>query len=453
MQYKIFSTDTIYALASGKGKAGVAVIRVSGPHTEHLIAKLGVKIKIKPRYAHYTQIFHPEDGLKLDDVILLFFKSPNSFTGEDVLEIHCHGGIAVINSILEALSKISAEVRMAEAGEFSKRAFNNGKMDLTQVEGLADLIDSSTRAQANLALKQISGSLRQLYEDWRKDLLKIMSLIEAYIDFPDEEIPEDVVIHAEEKINHLMGQMQRHLDDKHRGEKIREGVKVAIIGAPNVGKSSIMNLMAKRNVAIVSDVAGTTRDVIEVHLDISGVSFHITDTAGIRENTVDKIEIEGIRRTIITAQEADLKLIVIDVTNFQESIKHVSEFIDGDYIIILNKQDAAEKYDDSIFDLQNTILFSAVTKEGEDQLIKKISEYGERLLNSSNLEAPMITRARHRENIQGAYKSLEIFSLSKPLELASEDLRKAAFHLGQITGFIGVEEVLGEIFSSFCIGK
>jgi len=446
--------ETIFATATAPLKSGVAVIRISGASAGEALDRLTNCKRPKPRYASLNKIYNPETKEQIDEALILWFEAPASFTGEDVAELHVHGGRAVVVELLTCLGNMK-NLRIAEPGEFSRRAFLNGKMDLTQAEGLADLIDAETKMQAKLALRQKQGELGNLYEYWREEILVLLAYIEAYIDFPDEEIPADVIEKIENNVEVLSASITTHLADK-RGERLRDGLSIAIIGPPNAGKSSLLNSLAKRDVAIVSEHAGTTRDVIEVHLDLGGYPVNIADTAGIRENA-GEIEAEGIRRARIRADSADLKILVFDALDLSGAsqevlLKSFSSMIDENAIIVINKMDliAVNKIPQSIMKL-GPILASFEIGEGIEKILLKIKSFAEDNFDSSS--GPLITRERHRQLLAEALQSLLSFSFSKPVELASEDLRLAATYIGKITGRINVEEVLDRIFSSFCIGK
>lgn len=437
--------STIYAPASATAKSGVVVIRISGPSTKSAIKAMASSLG-PARYAKYTKIYHPVSKILIDECVSVFYPGPASFTGEDVLELSIHGGRAVLKLTLDALANIP-DLRIAEPGEFSKRRFLNGKMDLTQAEGLMDLIDAETIAQHQQALRQLSGALGELCEDWRLQLLRNVSLIEAYIDFPEEDLPQSIIDDVEEKIAFLASQISVYLADDKRGEKLREGFYIAILGKTNAGKSSLMNALAKRDVAIVSNIAGTTRDVIEVHLDIAGYPVVIADTAGIRE-TSDYLEVQGIARSIDRAKNSDLKILVLDMTEAVDIDPYLESFVDKNAIIVFNKSDLVK--DGEVFD-QNAIKISAKHNLGIDQLLAKITQRVEDYFSIGG--APLLTRQRHRENLERCVQSLIEFNLSKDIELAAEDLRLSARYLSAITGKIDVEMILGEIFSNFCIGK
>jgi tRNA modification GTPase len=466
--------DTIVALASGAGRAGVAVIRVSGESAGDVLRALTDRELPKPRYATRMAFCAPNSGLSLDDGIALWFPAPASFTGEDVAELHVHGGQAVIASIVDAALSLRG-VRLAEPGEFTRRAFENGKLDLAEAEGLADLVDAETEAQRRQALRQRRGALSAVYDGWRERLIEAAALIEAEIDFPDEELPDALAQRAAPMLSSLAADMRQHLDDAHRGERIRDGFRIAIIGPPNAGKSSLLNALAKREAAIVSEIPGTTRDVVEVRLVLAGYPVWIADTAGLRE-AADAIEAEGVRRALARAEEADLRLGVVEAaTEPPASLKAV---LQPDDLLIRSKSDLhrspdAEGDPGSIGEASSTYAssptemdpgpraardpgerwVSSVSGQGlselHDLLIAKVAQALDRE------EAPVLTRARHRRLVEEARAALEraVPALSRGPELAAEDVRVAASAIGRLTGRIDVEDLLEEIFSSFCIGK
>ena len=437
--------DTIYALASGTQKCGVAVIRISGSESEGVARALGCG-KLQPRVASLQKLKHPKTRSVIDNAIVIFYKGPNSFTGEDVLELHVHGSKAVVKIIMSVLSKMK-NVRTADPGEFTLRSFMNGKMDLTQVEGLADLIDAETEAQHKQSIKQMSGALSDLYKSWRSSLIDAMSKIEALIDFPDDDVPESVLRDIENDVRSLKRKIESHIDDNKRGEKLREGVYVAIVGSTNAGKSSILNRLAGREAAITSHIAGTTRDVVEVHLNIRGYSVVVADTAGIRESN-DLIEAEGIKRSKQKAEDADLKIVVVDVTD-PSSFEVAQEFSAGNAIVVCNKIDLLK--DNSEF-TKDSLRISAKNNVGINELLDAIGKFVEDFFSKS-LENPHITRQRYRDQLLDCCAAFDRFTLSKDLVMAAEDLRKAANSLGKIVGVIDPDAVLEKIFSSFCIGK
>jgi tRNA modification GTPase len=435
---------TIFALSTAPGKAGVAIIRISGPLAHETIKHFGYHAPIIARYATLVKLCSPETNAMIDEALVLYFPAPHSFTGEDIIELQCHGSRAVIAEIIDSLSAMPG-LRLAHPGEFSRRAFTNGKMDLTRAEGLADLVDAETRAQHRQAVRQMSGELEQLYEHWRKQLIHILAFIEAYIDFPDEDLPPSVIKEVTDDVASLAHSLELHLADNRRGQKIRDGLYITIIGAPNVGKSSLINWLAKRDVAIVSHIAGTTRDIIEVHLDIGGYAVIISDTAGLRESS-DEIENEGIRRAIERAHSADLKIALCDATLLPQIDAATEALIDEKTLVVYNKKDLAP-----LAIAPGTLAISLHTGEGANELLQRIEALAVDMLAES--DSPVISRARHRKQVQLCLEQLQHFHLHKAIELAAEDLRIAAHCLGQITGTIDIETILDEIFASFCIGK
>ncbi|MEZ5994222.1 MAG: tRNA uridine-5-carboxymethylaminomethyl(34) synthesis GTPase MnmE [Hyphomonadaceae bacterium] len=435
---------TIVALASGAGRAGVAVIRLSGPGAGAALCALSGRALPKPRLATRTAFCAPQGGLSLDDGIALWFPGPASFTGEDVAELHVHGGPAVIEAVIGACLS-QPGVRPAEPGEFTRRAFENGKLDLAETEGLADLVDAETEGQRRQALRQRRGALSAVYERWRGRLIEAAALIEAEIDFPDEDLPGALAQRAGPMLEELANDMGRHLDDAHRGERIRDGYRIAIIGPPNAGKSSLLNALAKREAAIVSHIPGTTRDVVEVRLVLGGFPVWIADTAGLRE-AADAIEAEGVRRALARAEEADLRIAVVEA----------GEAVPADLSASLRTGDLQVR---SKSDLRRSARepgeqqVSAVTGEGVAELEALIAKRVTEALGRE--EAPALTRARHRRLVEEARAALAraMPALGLGAELAAEDVRAASAAIGRLTGRIDVEDLLDEIFSSFCIGK
>ena len=434
--------DTICAQASGAGRAAIAVIRISGPATGEILRALcGLPAA---RHASLRTIRDPRTETLLDRGLVLWFPAPASFTGEDMAELHVHGGRAVVANVLDAALSID-DVRLAEPGEFAARAFENGKIDLTEVEGLADLINAETDAQARQALAQAGGSLRRLYESWRGQLLRAQALAEAGLDFADEaDVAANVTTNVGAIVAELILQISNHLADR-RGERLRDGFRVVIVGAPNAGKSSLLNALARRDVAIVSEEAGTTRDIIEVHLDLDGLPVILTDTAGLRE-AGGKVEVEGIRRALARVEAANLVVWLIDAKKPVSAPPEPLARGRVPFLAVRNKIDLAP------VGAAEGISLSAKTGEGIDRLVAELKARAREAL-VAGAESPAVTRARHRAELEGALAALERSRTAGPSELKAEELRIAARHLGRLTGNIDVEEVLGAIFSEFCIGK
>lgn len=444
--------DTIFALSSGSLPAGIAVFRLSGPEAIRIISDVTKSTLPKPRQAALRRIQNPETGDIIDQALVILFPAPKSFTGEDVVEIHAHGGRAVAHAIDELL--IQQKARPAEAGEFTKRAFHNGCLNLVEAEGLADLIHAETEAQRKLAISQMEGRLTQLYDGWRKRLLRALALIEAEIDFSDEDIPEHLFEQVRPDLRELRHNILDHLEDGHKGERLRQGIKMAILGKPNAGKSSLINMLAKRDVAIVSDVEGTTRDVIDVHLDLGGYPVTVADTAGLRASS-DEIEREGIRRAIEKAEEADLKIIMIDARDDTIDPLLVAQ-IDDRAQVIVNKTDLMDEQ--SLGNNQKDFTtacypMSVKTGQGMKHWLDAVTQWvGE---NYNLASKPVLTRARHRyalmEAVEHLDRALEMGRIDDVL--AAEDVRLAMRAVGRITGHVDVEDLLDVIFSEFCIGK
>ena len=443
--------QTIYALSTVYGKSGVAVIRISGNNALVALKKMTSldTTKIKPRYAYFVSLKNNE-GNTLDKCLILYFKAPNSFTGEDIIEIQTHGSKAVISGVLSTLAQIEG-FRMAEPGEFSKRAFYNGKMDLTEAEGLADLIDAETSEQQKYAMRQMEGGLKNLYDDWREQLLKILAHLEAFIDFPDEDIPNNVMSEMKNNVFKLENSVYEHLKSDNIGERLREGFRVVIVGPPNAGKSSLLNAIANREAVIVSDIAGTTRDAIDIHLDIKGYPVMFTDTAGLREAN-EEIEKKGIEIAYSKIKSADFIICLFDASKDGVQIfDNIRKSFKSNTFLVANKCDKLTSEQCSILEKQGCILISAKQKEGISQILDRIYEFiCERFTSNSNL---LITRSRYREALQEVMENLQHFSFDKEIELTAEDIRLAARALGKITGRIEVNEILDKIFGDFCIGK
>ncbi len=442
-------TETIFARASGAGRAGIAVIRVSGPGTGDALRRLCGRDPPPPRRATLVCIKDPGGGEALDEGLALWFPGPASYTGEDMAELHVHGGPVVVSAVLEALAACPG-LRSAEPGEFTRRAFENGKLDLTAAEGLADLINAETEAQRRQALRQMQGELGRLYESWRQRLLGALAHMEATIDFSDEDLPSGIDQAARRTVAGLQSEIAGHLGDDRRGERLRDGVHLAIIGPPNAGKSSLLNLLARRDAAIVSHTAGTTRDVIEVYLDLGGYPAMVADTAGLREG-LDGVEMEGVRRARQRARDADLRLAVFDRETWPRVDPHTAELVDEDTIVLINKVDLGAPAPPLEVNGRPALGISVLTGAGIDAMLAELqAEVAKRCLVSAS---PALTRARHREALEECRQALGRFLGAPAPELAAEDLRLAARALGRITGRLGVEDMLDVIFRDFCIGK
>lgn len=444
--------QTIYALSSAPGRAGVAVIRLSGPDAADALEALTGGNLPRPRSAGLRKL-KDDSGALLDEGMVLWFPAPHSFTGEDVAELQVHGGRAVLAAIFAALAKLPG-LRLAEPGEFSRRAFENGKLDLTSAEGLGDLINAETEAQRRQALRQMQGALGQLYEGWRNQLTRALAHLEADIDFPDEDLPEGVAAEVRPQLARLREEIAAHLADNRRGERLRDGLMVAIVGAPNVGKSSLLNALAQREAAIVSDIPGTTRDVIEVHLDLGGYPVVLADTAGLRESA-DSIESEGVARALKRAESADLKLVVLDAT--QKTVPpETASLIDADAIVIANKVDGGNALPVGDINGRPVLPVSVRANTGMTALLDVLEQ--EVIARIGLTGSATLTRARHREALTDCIAALDRFVRgaerhNTSAELAAEDVRLAARALGRITGRIDVEDLLDVIFRDFCIGK
>ena len=442
---------TIYALSSGFGISGIAVIRISGPAAKKVISSLTKGPFPKPRLATLKKVSNINGSEVLDEGIIIWFPGPKSYTGEDMAEIHVHGSKAVVKALLNSISQVK-ECRIAEPGEFTKLAFQNGKIDLLKAESIGDLISSETEIQMKQALKVIAGNNLRQFEQWRKDLLKILSNIEAKIDFPDEDIPEEIFKEIKNVSKKITIEIEKNLNDKRVGEIIRQGFKIAIIGPPNVGKSSLLNYLSNRDVAIISEIAGTTRDVIETHLNIDGYPVVISDTAGIRESN-DEIEKKGIKLSLKKAEEADLKIIVLDPKNV-ENTDFLATFTGKKTVLVINKIDLVKKNLSEDIKKLNPISISLKEELNISALIEKIKDHLKiSFLGSENI---LVTRERHRKNLEECLNNLKEFNNKNEagdFDKAAEDLRLASRSLGKITGKFDVEEILGSIFNDFCIGK
>lgn len=442
---------TIFAPATAAGASGVAVFRISGIQAKAALEAICDKPAPAPRMAALRHLRCPVSHETLDHALVLFFPAPHSFTGEDVVELHTHGGRAVWQAVTESLSALSG-LRLAEPGEFTRRAFINGKMDLTAAEGIADLIHAETTAQRKQALRMVQGELEKQYESYRHQLIRSMALVEAYIDFPDEDIPDSVYEELNGEVRALRSDLAHHLSDNRRGERIRDGLYAVILGPPNAGKSTLMNYLAKRDVSIVSHTAGTTRDVIEVHLALAGYPIIIADTAGIRESS-DDIESEGVRRALARAEHADLKIVVFDAADMPSPDATAMAQVDDDTLVVINKTDTAPEWQlPAIWQGREKLHAISLHKgEGVDDLLKALENHISGLFFSET--SPIITRTRHRRAIERCVTHLDAFLAGGPVELIGEELRLGVAAMASVTGRVDVDEILGEIFSSFCIGK
>ena len=442
---------TIFALSSGPGLAGVSIIRISGPESSSVI-KMMTKGKFpEPRIATLKKINKISTNELIDEGIIIWFPGPESYTGEDMAEFHVHGSRAVVDAIHHSISKVEG-CKLAEPGEFTKLAFQNNKINLLKAESIGDLISAETEIQRQQAIKIMSGKSSQKFNSWREGLLKILSNIEAKIDFPDEDLPEDILKNIKKISEKIKNEIQKTLDDQKVGERIREGFKIAIVGPTNAGKSSLLNYLSRREVAIVSEIAGTTRDVIETHLNMDGLPVVVSDTAGISDSK-DEIEKKGIRLALKRAEDADLNIVVIEPKSayFTGFLKNL---ITDKSILAINKSDLG--IDNMIYEFKkyNPIYISLKKEKNLDKLISAIKEkLKNQFINSKDV---LITRERHRQHLEQCISHLENFknkNESEDFDTSAEDLRLATRHLGMIVGKVDVEEILGSIFNDFCIGK
>ena len=442
---------TIYALSTGPGISGIAIIRVSGKDTKKVIKLLTNATLPEPRVATLRKINKINTSELIDEGIILWFPGPESYTGEDMAEIHIHGSKAVIDALHHSISKVE-NCRLAEAGEFTKLAFQNGKINLLKAESIADLISAETEIQRQQAIKIMNGKSADKFNSLREKLLKILSHVEAKIDFPDEDLPEDILKNIKKISNEVILNIKKILDDQKVGERIREGFKIAIIGPTNAGKSSLLNHLSNRDAAIVSEIAGTTRDVIETHLNIDGYPVVVSDTAGIRDSK-NEIEKKGIKLALDKAENADLKLIVIDVksTDFKGVLK---ELMDKNAILVINKSDLLkEDLNSEIKNYEHVLISIKNNLNLEDLILKIKNKLKNKFITSEDI---LITRERHRQHLEQSLNYLKNFEKKNEAEdfdKAAEDLRLATRHLGMIVGKVDVEEILGSIFNDFCIGK
>jgi tRNA modification GTPase len=442
---------TIYALSSGPGISGVAIVRISGKDTASVVKILTGKSLPAPRMASLRKINKIDTSELIDEGIILWFPGPESYTGEDMAEFHIHGSKAVIDALHASISKIQ-NCRLAEPGEFTKLAFQNGKINLLKAESIADLISAETEIQRQQAIKIMNGKSADKFNNLRKKLLKILSYVEAKIDFPDEDLPKDILNNIKKISDEVYADIKKILDDQKVGERIREGFKIAIIGPINAGKSSLLNHLSNREVAIVSEIAGTTRDVIETHLNIDGYPVVVSDTAGIRDSK-NEIEKKGIKLALKTAEDADLRLVVIDAKSV-EFTSVLKKLLDENSILVVNKSDLIKGELNSEIKKFYPILISVKENLNIDELILKIkNKLKNKFITSDDI---LITRERHRQHLEQCLDNLKNFNIKNDAEdfdKAAEDLRLATRHLGMIVGKVDVEEILGSIFNDFCIGK
>lgn len=450
------SVDTIYAPATPAGRGGVAVVRVSGPQAGEGLALLSGASLPSPRLAVLRTLTNPVSRETIDRALVLYFEGPASYTGEDVVEYHVHGGLAVVAALLDALAGLDG-YRLAAPGEFTRRAFENGRMDLTTAEAVADLIDAQTAAQKAQALRQMGGALAALYEGWADRLTRALAHLEADLDFPDEDLSADgpggVTESVRPALSVLRAEIAAHLADR-GGERVREGIKIAVIGAPNAGKSSLVNALARREAAIVSDLPGTTRDIIEVHLDLGGYPVILADTAGLRPEQLggtghEAIEAEGIRRARACAQTADIRLLLFDGTT--EPDAQTLALWNETAVVAMNKRDLEPRAREAA----GVVPLSVKTGAGLDALLAALTaKIADLLGEAGRAETPSLTRRRHREALEEALAALDRAMEGRPLpELAAEDIRLAVRALGRITGRVDIDDLLDVIFRDFCIGK
>ncbi len=450
-------TDTIFALSSGHGTAGVAVVRLSGPDALKALSLLTSGKVPTARHAVVRVLLDPETSERLDQALVIAFPGPASFTGEDVVELHLHGGRAVLEGVLSALGNMDG-LRPAEAGEFSRRAFENGKLDLTEAEGLNDLIHAQTAAQRGQALRQMDGELRTLYDGWRSRLLSHLAHLEADIDFPDEDLPEGVSGAVKPNILSIELEISQHIEEGRRGRLLRDGFRIVILGEPNTGKSTLLNAIARADVAIVSEEAGTTRDTIEIQLDLGGFPVRLIDTAGVRDSD-GIVEQEGVRRALVKAKDADLRLVLVRADSWPIVPKAMHQWIDGDTLVVATQNDLAQE--GQLFhvehlqgmDARGVLALSAKTGAGLGELMSELEQIV--AAQMSPRETPALTRLRHQQALETVVEHLKRFqqNAGQDAVLAAEDVRMAVRAVGSITGRVGVEDMLDIVFSDFCIGK
>ena len=434
-------TDTIFALATPPGRGAIAILRLSGPGTDAALAALGAG-ELKPRFAALRTLTH--DGRAFDRALVLCFPAPNSYTGEACAELHLHGGRAVVEAATEALTALG--LRPADPGEFTRRAFENGRMDLAQAEAVADLIDAETIAQAGQALGQLNGALTQTYAGFRRDLLTAIALVDAEIDFPDEEVPDNLARAASPVLDRLIAEFSAALADARRGERVREGYRIVLIGETNAGKSSLFNALVAREAAIVTPIPGTTRDVLDADLIIGGYAVTLSDTAGLRPS-VDPVEIEGVRRARARAEVADLRLWIRGPDDAEGDAAAFAR--DGDLLVLTKADLGAARSVEGFEALSVSTASGAGLADLHDWIAGRLAR------DLSGTDFPAVTRERHRRRLTEALVAVRAARTALDIapEMAGDDLRRAADALARVTGAIGVEDILGEVFSTFCIGK
>lgn len=455
--------DTIFALATPAGVSAVAVLRLSGPGAGAALETLTRRTLPEPRRAVRRVLFEPQGGEAFDEALALWFPAPRSFTGEDMAELQIHGSRAAIRIALAALGRMPG-LRLARPGEFARRAFDRGRLDLDQVEALADLIDAETEAQSRQAMRQLGRGLGARCEAWRARILEARAQAEAEIDFPDEDLPDGLIVRLGPALATLVAELDACLGDGRRGERLRDGLSVAVLGPPNAGKSSLVNVLAGFEAAIVAAVAGTTRDVVEVHLDLGGCPVVLADTAGLRALAEDpgdghaEIEREGMRRALRRAEAADLRLLLLPADDASAAAAALAgplaPFLDADALVVWNKIDSVPLFrPPAISGVPEALAVSVSTGAGIDALAARLEARAGEKLGLAATEPALITRARHREALQAARDALSAALDAPGPELVAEELRRAAEAVGRITGRTGVEDMLDLLFSRFCIGK